>query len=951
MRKKSVNVFGNKAKTNWNIIVWAVFGFFAVMFIYFFFFAWSGGLFNLFKGIEKEIEGEIGELSSLIGPLAEPNSLVAHWSFEDNYNDFVGGHDGIPIGDPQFKAGKVDKSIKFDGTDDYLEVPDHEDIDFEADENFSISFWIKVPVHDDTPWKLSRFLFKSHMNSPRIGYYFAVEWRYQIGVGKLIFYALDSDTYSGYVISNISINDNAWHHIIGVKQGSNGYLYIDGKLDNNVNNMPTGNLSTNQSLKLASIGHNWSSMAGDMMFNGSLDEVKIWNYALDENKVYEEYMEGGRGLVGHYDFDYTAESDNFDYYDENKWYELPSDWSISNGKLNVEAVSSGYVVTKTLLNKEILSGDFEIEIDFSDFKGEINFDRIVFMVGREDWDNGYHAYLFRNYYDASPAKGKVNAAIKFPDSLGGYSAKNIDYAEDYGKFKIIRNNSDISLYYFDNSWKLLYSNNSFTTENLNVSVSVIAMNETGNVNGKFDNFLVEPAEATKDKSESGNDGVIINYPQFVEDLNGHGQALEFEGVDSYIEIPDSYSLDFNSLNNFTVLAWVNLKDNITQSIASKGDFNDPVNAQGFNVHYNGETNVIRSFITSSVLGSPKLCIVDSSTDLAKQGWNHVAVVFKRADSCTVDNFDIYINGISETLNISLNNINTSTDISTTEPLLIGSRKILGVIQNHLNGSLDEVRIFNYALNDEEIYSQYLDHFCEDFDNDGYSITGGDCGILDCDDFNAYINQGVNEDCGTGYDDNCDGSVNEGCDSGDDDSGGSSGPSGPGIPWTPPTNTSNITCTENWTCEDWSECKNSQQTRACSDDNYCNTTINMPITIQVCDSGNETPQNQTADPDNGGGFSFIGLINFIKKYLFVFILIVGIIITILTIILVLIIKSRKKTPISPALHDKSIQLVNWAKSKGMNDEQIKESFIKRGWKESDIRKIMDESSKKSYPPEK
>ncbi|MEW8625005.1 MAG: putative metal-binding motif-containing protein [Candidatus Thiodiazotropha sp.] len=44
--------------------------------------------------------------------------------------------------------------------------------------------------------------------------------------------------------------------------------------------------------------------------------------------------------------------------------------------------------------------------------------------------------------------------------------------------------------------------------------------------------------------------------------------------------------------------------------------------------------------------------------------------------------------------------------------------------------------------------------CTDSDSDGYSIEGGSCGAVDCDDSNADINPGALEVCGDGLDNNC-----------------------------------------------------------------------------------------------------------------------------------------------------------------------------------------------------
>lgn len=46
--------------------------------------------------------------------------------------------------------------------------------------------------------------------------------------------------------------------------------------------------------------------------------------------------------------------------------------------------------------------------------------------------------------------------------------------------------------------------------------------------------------------------------------------------------------------------------------------------------------------------------------------------------------------------------------------------------------------------------------CTDLDGDGYSIDGGDCGLIDCDDNDPAINPGALEVCDNGSDDDCDG---------------------------------------------------------------------------------------------------------------------------------------------------------------------------------------------------
>ncbi|MDW7773947.1 MAG: putative metal-binding motif-containing protein [Desulfobulbaceae bacterium] len=50
--------------------------------------------------------------------------------------------------------------------------------------------------------------------------------------------------------------------------------------------------------------------------------------------------------------------------------------------------------------------------------------------------------------------------------------------------------------------------------------------------------------------------------------------------------------------------------------------------------------------------------------------------------------------------------------------------------------------------------------CTDNDGDTYAIEGGDCGPVDCDDTDAAINPGAVENCNDGFDNNCNGLIDD-----------------------------------------------------------------------------------------------------------------------------------------------------------------------------------------------
>ncbi len=83
------------------------------------------------------------------------------------------------------------------------------------------------------------------------------------------------------------------------------------------------------------------------------------------------------------------------------------------------------------------------------------------------------------------------------------------------------------------------------------------------------------------------------------------------------------------------------------------------------------------------------------------------------------------------------------------------------VDNNCNGLTDtaDMNAVNCPLN------------CTDNDADGYSIEGGECGAIDCDDNNAEVNPGALEVCDDGIDNNCDSradSADSVCQTSDDD---------------------------------------------------------------------------------------------------------------------------------------------------------------------------------------
>ncbi len=99
--------------------------------------------------------------------------------------------------------------------------------------------------------------------------------------------------------------------------------------------------------------------------------------------------------------------------------------------------------------------------------------------------------------------------------------------------------------------------------------------------------------------------------------------------------------------------------------------------------------------------------------------------------------------------------------------------------------LDSYFATNYNFVEEGITQLNLTYnvsapiICTDADEDGYNLTGGACGLSDCNDANYVIHPGATEVCDGVYDDNCNGQIDEGCGGGSLPGGGGGGGSSGG----------------------------------------------------------------------------------------------------------------------------------------------------------------------------
>lgn len=98
----------------------------------------------------------------------------------------------------------------------------------------------------------------------------------------------DDDDSKERATSDTSVDDNKWHHIVGMRKGSKIYIYVDGDKEDSegLKNGTDYDLS-GTSQHAALIGAIWDHDDGDNPFvdkfwDGLIDEVRVYDYAVDD---------------------------------------------------------------------------------------------------------------------------------------------------------------------------------------------------------------------------------------------------------------------------------------------------------------------------------------------------------------------------------------------------------------------------------------------------------------------------------------------------------------------------------------------------------------------------------------------------------------------------------------------------------------------------------------------
>lgn len=210
------------------------------------------------------------------------SGLVGYYNFDGNANNFVDKYNGKVFGGVTFPNGKSEKSARFHrlNNNEYISIDGG--TTFSPISAITISTWIKIESSDkynflNNSGEVMGIVGKSNWEKTgnSINGYelkFSPKNSLQFVVG-------DKDSYGQASYSKTNFKNNQWYYLTGTYDGSKIRLYVDGKEVGEQNYSSGFGASSSQFV----VGK--AQVNGPGYFNGLIDELRIYNRALNESEI------------------------------------------------------------------------------------------------------------------------------------------------------------------------------------------------------------------------------------------------------------------------------------------------------------------------------------------------------------------------------------------------------------------------------------------------------------------------------------------------------------------------------------------------------------------------------------------------------------------------------------------------------------------------------------------
>ena len=226
---------------------------------------------------------------------------IAHWRFDEGqgatlYDSSGNGNNGtLTLGSSgqtsagsvkvnantawyNGREGKQNYSLNFDGTDDYVNVGTTISSALGTGD-LTLSAWFKTST--------SGVILNNYSGTPM----------FILGVDPKGYFTLrGGDGIYHKISTTFYVNNNQWHHLVGVRSGDTQYIYLDGTIQDSASGVSGLNINSSCATVIGAQNGYPCVVGGTNKFSGQIDDVRIYNYALTADQVKAVYNFGAAHL-------------------------------------------------------------------------------------------------------------------------------------------------------------------------------------------------------------------------------------------------------------------------------------------------------------------------------------------------------------------------------------------------------------------------------------------------------------------------------------------------------------------------------------------------------------------------------------------------------------------------------------------------------------------------------
>ena len=565
------------------------------------------------------------------------------------------------------------RSLDFDGTDDYVSIPDANQLDLTN--TGAVSIWAKVDsvTGKGTP-ALIRKIPSGGDGLDHPNYEIATT-----AASTSLRFAIGQDGTSSQQISSGEVSLGQWHHLSMTWDGTTFSAYKDGTLLSSAAQTLTPSTGTG----ILAIGSQRPFTGTSIRFtDGQIDDVRVYNRALSATEI-ARLAAGNQPETGLATYtledaldvngDLTLNAGTLDTNSgESNAIDVASSWLNHGGKLT--ANSNTVTLSSTATGKTLLSGNQQFyNLTASGAAGGWTLaddlyvgETLTQSAGTLSTSSDNHS-IYAGHYSKSAGTFTSNSSKLTLDhsSAQTYTVSDAHYDLHIG---------DSLKYGLVGYWKLDEAAAGSCTGSLD------ACDSSGSANhGTWG--------TTANTSDASDPTVSTDVPT-VKYTNA--RSLDFDGTDDRVRVadPGGGELDFGASDSFSYGGWF------------KGTGGELMNKGGEDQYYDVHIGVASTpgRVQARMNDGVNSVFQSSTWDGPTDTWRHVMIVVNRS----TNQLKLYGNGKEQGSAI---NISSLGSLANDNQLTLGSRDKNGnngTFDALLNGQLDDVRIYNRALSAEEI---------------------------------------------------------------------------------------------------------------------------------------------------------------------------------------------------------------------------------------------------------